>query len=1012
MQRFRTLTGGIVDRNKPVAFSFDGKRYEGFEGDTLASALLANGVHMVARSFKYHRPRGILGAGSEDPAALVQVGKDSLATDPNTRATEAELFDGFAARSQNAWPSLRYDVGALNDVAWRFFPAGFYYKTFMGPPITWMSVEPFIRRAAGLGKPPAGPDPDRYESQNRHCDVLVIGGGPSGLMAAMASARSGARVILCEETAHLGGRLNAAAPGANRIDGVAAQDWISACRAELAGKDNATVLTRTCAFGYYADNFIGLHEAVQDHLTPSHRDPLTPRQRLWRVRAREVVLATGATERPLVFHGNDRPGIMLASAVETYLNRYGVKAGSRALIATNNSSAWPVAFALAEAGVDVVGVADARPAPEEQFLRRAAELGIPVHPHATIVETSGRARVKTAVIKRLDGKGGVTGEGTAVVCDLIAVSGGWSPNVALLSQSRGKLKFDDTVAAFRPGQSWQKERSAGAANATYTLEGCLAEGARAGAEAATAAGFEAATPRWPSITEPSTPPYNAIATWVLPSDRPKHRMRAFVDLQNDVQAKDLQLAAQEGYASVEHAKRYTTTGMGTDQGKTVGMNAFGILAGTLGKTIPEVGVTTYRQPFKPVTFGALAGQHGGALYAPRRLTPMHDWHESHGAIFEPVGEWLRAQAYPKPGESFAEAVQREAKATRTNVGVLDASTLGKIDIRGKDARELLNRVYTNAWLKLAAGRCRYGLMLREDGMVFDDGVTACLADDHFHMTTTTGGAARVLGWLEEYLQTEWTGLEVYLTSVTEQWAVAAIGGPKAAEVVRAVADGFDPDPDKFPFMSFRDAKVGGVPARIYRISFTGELSYEINVPASYGLSMWERVMEAGAPHGITPYGTEAMHLLRAEKGFIIVGQDTDGTVAPDDLRLPGMVKTNADFIGRRSLTRPDTARKDRKQLVGLLTDDPDLVLMEGAHIIGTSTEPLEKPIPMLGFVTSAYYSPNAGRSIALALVKGGGDRMGHTLYVSRKGQMPVEVKVAGTDFLKAASPSASTGAAS
>lgn len=1001
MQKFRLPTGGLIDRGKLVTVSFDGRTYDAFEGDTLASALLANGVHMVARSFKYHRPRGILGAGSEEPAALVQLGADPRQTDPNTRVTEIEVYEGLEAGAQNAWPSLGFDIGAINDLFWHWLPAGFYYKTFMGPPGSWMVFEPVIRRAAGLGKAPEGPDPERYESTNRHCEVLVVGAGPAGLMAALAAGRAGARVILADEASVPGGRLQSLDQEANRIDGKAPREWAAAVVAELRAMPDVTVLTRTCAFGYYADNFVGLLESVRDHIQPALRNSGLPRQRSWRIRADQVVLATGAIERPLVFHGNDRPGIMLASAVETYVHRYAVKPGSTAVVFTNNNGAWQSAFQMHQAGIQIAAVVDARPAPEEILMRAAAELGIPVHPHATIVATGGRRRVRNASVRRLNGKGGVTGSDTVIACDLIAVSGGWSPNIALFSQSRGKLRYDPELVGFRPGQSWQHERSAGAANGALKLRECLLEGAAAGIDAAGRSGFRGATPAVPEIEEPAMPAYKAIATWELPSGRSKGATRAFVDLQNDVQAKDLRLAVQEGFGSVEHAKRYTTMGMGTDQGKTVSVNAFGILADANGKSIPELGVTTYRQPYKPVTFGALAGQHAGELYAPRRTTPMHDWHEAHGAIFEPAGDWLRAQVYPNPGETFRDALMRESRAARRDMGVLDASTLGKIDVRGKDAREFLNRVYTNSWLKLAPGRCRYGLMLHEDGMVFDDGVTACLADDHFHMTTTTGGAARVLNWLEEYLQTEWPDLEVYLTSVTEQWAVAAICGPEANRLVAELVDGFDPDPGAFPFMSFKDGTIDGIPVRVFRISFTGELSYEINIQASYGLWLWEKIMAAGAEYDITPYGTEAMHLLRAEKGFIIVGQDTDGTVAPGDLRMDWIIKKDADFIGRRSLTRADTARADRKQLVGLLTEDPGLVLMEGAHLIDTPEEPADKPIRMHGHVTSSYFSPNLERSIALALVKSGGERLGQTLYVSRKEGAPVPVKVCEPDFFKA-----------
>ncbi|MEZ5925563.1 MAG: sarcosine oxidase subunit alpha family protein [Hyphomicrobiaceae bacterium] len=997
---FRLQKGGLVDRNRSIKFTFDGKTYQGHPGDTLASALLANGVHMLARSFKYHRPRGIVGAGSDDPAALVQVGRDGISTDPNTRATEVEIFDGFEARPQNVWPSLNFDIGALNDLFGRWLPAGFYYKTFKGIP-GWMFYERRIRDAAGLGVAPVGPDPAHYQSVNRHVDVLVIGGGAAGLMAALAAAKSGARVILCEETAQLGGRLLALDPMTNRIGGLSPQAWVKSVSEELAKHPEVTVLTRTTAFGYYADNFVGLHQLCQDHIVPQLRKEGKPRQQSWRVRAAEVVLATGAAERPLVFHGNDRPGIMLASAVSTYIHRFAVLPGRHPVVLTNNTSGWTTAFDLAKSGAKVQAIVDTRREIEPQLLAEAKELGITVHAHAAVVATRGRKRVNLCVVRALDSQGGVTGPEITISTDLIAVSGGWSANAALFSHSRGKLAWDAGLQAFRPAVSWQRERSAGGANGKTSLADALAEGAKAGAEAASRSGFETSPPDTPRLELERNLHYRVDMITELPSGIDKTRTRAFVDLQNDVQSKDLKLAVQEGYRSIEHVKRYTTTGMGTDQGKTVNVNAFGIIANALGQTIPETGITTYRQPFKPVTFGALAGQHTGPLYAPRRTTPMHDWHVDQGAIFEPVGDWLRAQTYPRKGETFHQAVQRETKAARSGVAILDASTLGKIDIKGKDAREFLNRVYTNAWKKLAPGRCRYGLMLKEDGMVFDDGVTACLADDHFHMTTTTGGAARVLGWLEEYLQTEWTDLDVYMNTVTEQWAVASLCGPGCEKIVAKLCPELDISEAALPFMAFKEAAIDGLPVRIFRISFTGEHAYEINIAASYGLWLWEKVFETAKELGIevTPYGTEAMHVLRAEKGFIIVGQDTDGTVTPIDLRMSGLVKKDADFIGKRSLSRSDTARTNRKQLVGLLTDDPKHVLLEGAHVIATPTEPAP-PVPMLGFVTSSYLSPNLGRSIALALVAGGGERMGETLYVSRRGGSPIPVKVTETDFLK------------
>lgn len=989
MNAYRTNTGGIINRGRTITFKFDGEKYKGYEGDTLASALLANGVHMVARSFKYHRPRGIVAAGSEDPAGLVTIGNHWM-HEPNTRVTEQEIYHNMKAHPQNAWPSLKYDVGVVNDKLSKFLSAGFYYKTFMGPPFNWGFFEHFIRKSAGLGEAPKLKDKDRYEHRNTHCDVLIVGAGPSGLAAAAAYIGSDKRVIVCEETAQTGGQIYSRSEDYATIDGKSGFKWVADVTKQLRDAPNIELVTRTCVTGYYGQNFLMAWEKVSDHLAESERDPRQPRHRLWRIRAEQVVLATGATERPLVFHQNDRPGILLAGSAATYLHRYGVCVGDSPAFFVNNDDAWQSAFEHAEAGADVVAIVDVRSSVDEVLTDRAKELGINTYLGHVVVGTFGRDRVRSIQISPMDSDQKLSKKMEVIACDMLGISGGWTPNVALFAQSRGQLRYDESIGAFRPGTNWQNAISVGAANGEMTLYEALISGSNAGG--ATAASLETSTSESIAV----------YPIWEIPSH--VKQPKSFVDLQDDVKSSDLRIALADGFKSIEHAKRYTTTGMGTDQGKIANMNAFGIIAKELGKTIPEVGTTTFRQPYKPVTFGAIAGPYVRELMHPRRTTPMHMWHKERGAIFETVGDWLRPRAYPVGNESFEDAVQRETLAARTKIGILDASTLGKIDFKGKDSREFLNRVYTNAWSKLGIGKCRYGLMLGEDGMVMDDGVTACIADDHFHMTTTSGGAANVLRQLEDYLQTEWPDLEVYLTTTTEQWAVASVCGPKCDELVGGLIDeGYDISPENMPFMTWKDVTIQGVPARIYRISFTGELSYEINVPSTYGHWLWTELMDEGDSYGITPYGTEAMHVLRAEKGFIIVGQETDGTMDPSDLQMDWIVsKKKPDFIGKRSLSRYDNLRNDRKHLVGLKTTDPIRVLQEGGQIIETATVP-EGKVPMLGHVTSSYMSPNANRSIALAVVKSGKTKLGDTVYVTDgPGRDPIPAIISEMDFLPAA----------
>lgn len=964
----RLADGGRIDRDTPLHFRFNGQTYSGYQGDTLASALLANNEMLVGRSFKYHRPRGIYSAGAEEPNALVQL-EEGPYTEPNMRATQVELYRGLRAASQNCWPSVRYDVGVVSSWLSRILPAGFYYKTFMWPPSLWMTYERFIRRAAGLGKAPDAWDPDHYEHRHIHCDVLVVGAGPAGIAAALAAGRSGARVVLMDEQSEPGGQLLA---DTAQIDGRSAMDWVGEALAELATMAEVTCLPRTTCSGYYDYNYLVGLQRVTDHLSPG-LEPGLPRQRLWRVRAKQVVLATGAIERPLVFADNDRPGVMLAGALRSYINRYAVLPGPQIVLLTNNDSAYQTALDAMRQGARVALV-DVRPAPTGSLVTQARDAGIRIHAGCAITGLRYRRAIEGVEVMALSAQGdAVDGPVTRLDCQVVAVSGGWTPSVHLFSQSRGKLQYDDGIQAFVPGSghATNPNRSAGACRGSFALEDALAEGFEAGAGAAGAAGFATPAPAPPATGRIEQGSLRAL--WVVPCDHPVGRgpKKHFHELQNDATVADLMLAVREGYRDIEHLKRYTTTGMGTDQGKTSNLNALGVLSALRDTAPARLGTTTFRPPYTPLTFGAIAGQSSRALFLQERKTPMHAWHERHGAVFEDVGDWKRARYYPRDGEDMDSAVARECRTVRDAVGILDATTLGKIDIQGPDAVKLLNMVYTNAWNKLGIGRCRYGVMCNEHGMVFDDGVTSRIGEHHYHMTTTTGGAARVLGWLEELLQTEWPAWRVYTTSVTEQWAVVAVNGPRARELVAQLTD-LPLDAESFPFMSWRHATLAGVPARLFRISFTGELAFEINVPARYGRYLWEQLMAHGEQYGVCPYGTEAMHVLRAEKGFIIAGQDTDGSVTPHDLGMDWVVSKKKDFIGRRSLARSDTARTGRKQLVGLLTEDPQELLPEGSHVVAELRE--RPPMPALGHVTSSYMSGALGRSIAMALIRNGHER--------------------------------------
>ena len=966
----------FIDQTARISFKFNGKKLYGYKGDTLASALLANNIHLVGRSFKYHRPRGIMTCGSEEPNAIVQIGNDPALTDPNVRATEIELYDGLEAFSQNCWPSVNFDIGGINNFLSPLLPAGFYYKTFMWPASFWEKYEFFIRHSAGLGKSPTKPDLDLYDHQYAHCDVLVIGGGISGILSAKLSAEKGFNTILVDDKNHLGGSTLYQDDNAFQIDNENSNIWLNKQIEDIKKISNLTIKSRTSVAAFHGYNYLLARENLTDHLSV-HEKKNKIRQRLWKIRTKKVVIATGAIERPLIFSNNDRPGIILSSSIKKYIDYYGVKTGEDVSLFTNNDSAYETAISLNKSGVKVKVIIDIRDNVNSLLSEQVEKIGIKILKGYTVTNTDGYKRIKSFDIKKLSKDGGsVVGDKVTYKCDCLGVSGGWTPMVHLFTQSGGKLKFRNSDNVFIPDENKipSEQISVGSSNGDFELDDVVNNTVKT---IKVFLGLDKSN--YEQLNIKCSKEKQKRNIWLLPTDKPMSKTKPFLDFQNDSTAKDVKLALREGFKSIEHVKRYTTTGMGTDQGKLSNMHALGIIADTTGTNMGELGTTTFRPPYTPLTFGAIVGRNVGQFFDHTRRTAMHKWHVENKAEFENVGQWKRPWYFPKNDESMYQAVQRESKAARESAGILDASTLGKIDLQGEDVSEFLNRVYTNSWSKLAIGKCRYGLMLNEDGMVYDDGVTTRLGENHYIMTTTTGGAANVLTKLEDYLQTEWPELNVYLTTVTDQYSTMSICGPNSKKILKKLIPNLDLSDENFPHMSFKNSKIDNVNCRLMRISFTGEHSYEINVQSNFALNVWEKCMEAGKEFNITPYGTETMHLLRAEKGFIITGQDTDGTLTPSDLQMDWIIsKKKYDFIGKRSLYRSDTIREDRKQLVGLLTDDPKEVLEEGAQLVDSLEK---KPIEMLGHVTSSYFSPNLNKSIALAIVTSGKKLKGKKLIV-------------------------------
>ncbi len=956
----RLSTGGRIDRNKPLSFRFNGNQLQGLQGDTIASALLANGIRTLNRSFKYHRPRGVMSAGVEETNALLTA-SDGNGNIPVVRTTVRELSDGHEIRSPTGFPSVNFDLGRVLDFTHKIWTAGFYNKVFKWP--NWHWYEGTVRRLAGLGKVPDGKDRNKYFHHNLHCDVLIVGAGPAGLAAALSLINSGARVLLAEQDCELGGSLLA---HSTQIDSLDSDLWINQTRSTLEDAANVSIMTSSTVSGYYDHNVL----TIADRSTAGVK-------RFWKIRAKEVLLTTGAVEQPLVFENNDRPGIMLAAAAMEYVNRYAVMPAEAMVVATNNDSAYQAAFALHDNGVRVPAVVDARAIVADEIAREANRRSIPIMAGSVVLDTVGTMGLKGISIGKLapDAESTINPIGT-IACQGLAISGGFSPDVALYSQAGGKLRYDDDLACFVPQECRQHVTIAGAADGKFSLAEALKQGTRAGSEAANSAGF-ACSPADVATSTINT--YRLEAIRITPVG---DTSRQWVDFMHDVTVADIELAVRENIVSVEHLKRYTTTGMSADQGKTSNLNALTLLAKLTNRAIEEVGTTTFRPQFMPVSLGAIAGQRHGGFYAPARLLPAHDWHLDHGAVFENYGTWKRPEYYTTNGHDRDAAIAGEVLATRQSVGLLDGSPIGKVEIKGPDAGEFLNRIYVNNVLTLKPGRVRYGIMLSENGIVIDDGVFSRLGDDHYLVNPTSAHADLITNWLEKWHQCEWPDLDLIISPVTGQWAVATVAGPRSRELLQEIESDIDFSAEALPHMSMVAGSFLDVPARVQRVSYSGEMSFEIGVPATQGQRVIEALMSSGGDR-IKLIGIEALGTLRTEKGYLHIGGDTDGMTNALDIGFGAIVtKKQTDFIGKRSLLRAEDQRGDRRQLVGIEPLDDNEDLKPGAHFV----TPSDQGSRSQGIVTSACFSPTLQRTIGLGLLESGFERKGETLTVFDDGR--------------------------